>query len=177
MARAQVAQQQLFQEEQWPWVLLEAKVQFQRGKQFRQRSSWFSLSEKRPTDPKQGVGLLEGTCHSTQLIGHSDPQIRLPSTAVRVFPVNTDCYLNLSLIQNVTRLKAPCLPEELLLGRHWEQWSGTCCGFVRAFVTCHYLSKETCLTISSFSLDLVVDFSLLINVSISDRVLDSILLV
>lgn len=74
------------------------------------------------------------------------------------------------------RVEAPRC-QGIPAGQGWQCWGCTRCGFGWAFVTCHYLSKETCLTIASFSLDLVVDFSLLINVSISDRVLDSILLV
>lgn len=53
--RARAAGQRLFCRERRRSVLLEAEVEFRRGKQFRQRSSCFSL---RSAGPRQGVHLL-----------------------------------------------------------------------------------------------------------------------
>lgn len=88
--------QQLLQGE-W-WALLEAKVLFQKGKWFRQRSSWFSWAE----GDRQCPG-----CSWSSTVTHRWHPAQAAPTAPRVFPSNAGCYLNLSLMQNITRSKAP----------------------------------------------------------------------
>lgn len=160
-----------FQGEQQRWVLLGANIHFQKGRWFRQRSSYCSPSKKRWADPWQGSSLLGDIWSSTvplkwgccwQPWGFSLS--------------NADCYLNLSSIQNIPGRKRPNCQRNRFSAGTGNGGVGLAVDFsghLSPAIIC--LRKR--LTISSLSLDLVMDFSLLINVIISDRVLDSILLV
>lgn len=121
----------------------------------------------RDTQCHPGVTLVPPRCPPAQG-APAAPRVSHPRLLLLLFEALPD--------PDRERVEAPRC-QGIPAGQGWQCWGCTRCGFGWAFVTCHYLSKETCLTIASFSLDLVVDFSLLINVSISDRVLDSILLV
>lgn len=84
--------QQLLQGERW--ALLEVKVLFQKGKWFRQRSSWFNRAEGDRQCP--GVSLYRGHLPGCSWSDEVTPrwhQAQAVPTAPRVFPSNAGCYL------------------------------------------------------------------------------------